>query len=58
MQRRVCMQVRVVLLASACDSTRECEEFYSRVRVLLLTDASKTPCKYKIPQGLDYIVAS
>ena len=31
MQRRVCMRVRVVLLASVCDSTLECEELYSRV---------------------------
>ena len=40
MQHRVCMRVLVVLLTSACDSTRECEVFYSRMQVVLLASAS------------------
>ena len=58
MQRRVCMRVRVVLLASACDSTRECEELYSRVWVVVLVSASAATREHKIPRELYYIAAS
>ena len=45
MQHHVYMQVRVVLLVSACDSARECKEFHSRVRVLLLASTSAATCE-------------
>ena len=40
------------LHASASDTTRECEWYSSRVRVVLLTSASGTTCKHKISREL------